>query len=239
MRAYAASQRRPPSERDRLIADHIDIARRISLRVARRCPDWIGKDDLVAAGMMGLAEAADRYDESRNEPFLVFAEKRIRGAVLDELRRGDIMPRRQRQMARKVGRAIQQLEQQLGKAPEDEQVAAALGVGIQEYREELEALVHVSIGGFDGSEADLSPRDGEVTSPSALAEKSQMVAAIRRALGKLAERDVVLLNLYYDEELTYAEIGELLGVTTSRVCQLHGRAISRLRAEIEGPGGET
>ena len=95
MNAYESS---PP--RDRLIAEHLEIAKRIALRMARRCPDWISRDDLVAAGLLGLTEAAERYDGSRNEPFLVFAEKRIRGAVLDELRRGDIMPRRVRQLAR-------------------------------------------------------------------------------------------------------------------------------------------
>src|SRR6185503_14877393 len=87
--------------RDRLIREHADAARRIALRMARRCPDWISRDDIVSAGMVGLIEAADRYDESRQEPFLAFAEHRIRGAILDELRRGDIMPRRVRQLARK------------------------------------------------------------------------------------------------------------------------------------------
>jgi RNA polymerase sigma factor for flagellar operon FliA len=236
MRAYASSQRKSVSERDRLIADHIEIARRIALRVARRCPDWIGKDDLVAAGLMGLAEAADRYDESRNEPFLVFAEKRIRGAVLDELRRGDIMPRRQRQMARTVGRTIQRLEQELGQPPEDEQVAKALGVPVQEYRDQLEGLIHVSIGAFDGDDADhLGSSDAQ--SPAAQVEHKQMLASVRRGLGKLVERDLQVLNLYYSEELTYAEIGELLGITTSRVCQLHGRAVARLRAEVEREDG--
>src|SRR5262249_52443662 len=115
-------------ERDRLISEHVEIARRISLRLARRCPDWIAREDLVAAGLLGLTEAADRYDETRNEPFLSFAEKRIRGAVLDELRRGDIMPRRVRQMARKIGATIQQLEREYGEAPTDERVANALGV---------------------------------------------------------------------------------------------------------------
>ena len=107
MKAYAAQLKRSTAERDRLISEHIEIARRISMRMARRCPEWIAREDLVAAGMLGLTEAAERYDANRNEPFLAFAEKRIRGAVLDELRRGDIMPRRARQMARKIGATIQ------------------------------------------------------------------------------------------------------------------------------------
>ncbi|HLL23803.1 MAG TPA: sigma factor [Kofleriaceae bacterium] len=96
MKAYAAQQKAPNRERDRLISEHVDVARRISLRMARRCPQWIAREDLVAAGLLGLTEAAERYDASRKEPFLSFAEKRIRGAVLDELRRGDIMPGRSR-----------------------------------------------------------------------------------------------------------------------------------------------
>src|SRR5664279_5944338 len=96
--------------RNALIRDHADAARRIALRMARRCPDWIQRDDIVSAGMLGLIEAADRYDDKRQEPFLSFAEHRIRGAILDELRRGDIMPRRVRQLARKVTTTIRELE---------------------------------------------------------------------------------------------------------------------------------
>lgn len=232
MKAYATHARRPSPERDRLIAEHIDIARRISLRLARRCPSWVSSDDLVAAGMLGLAEAAERYDESRQEPFLVFAEKRIRGAVLDELRRGDIMPRRIRQMARKVGATIQELEKKLGGPPDDNAVAAALGVSVEEYRENLEQLVHVTIGALDQVE-NAAPVGGEEGSPMVQAGRREIMARIRQALGRLEQRDVLVLSLYYNEELTYVEIAEVLGVTTSRVCQLHGRAIARLRAELE------
>src|SRR5436853_1691526 len=113
------------TERNVLIAQHIDVAHRISAKMARRCPQWVSRDDLAAAALLGLTEAAERYDASRQEPFLGFAEKRIRGAVLDELRRGDLMPRRVRARARKVGAAIAQLEQQLKRTPTDEEVAAA------------------------------------------------------------------------------------------------------------------
>ena len=232
MKAYAQTARRPTPERDRLIAEHVDIARRISLRMARRCPDWVAREDLVAAGMLGLAEAADRYDDTRQEPFLVFAEKRIRGAVLDELRRGDIMPRRVRQMARKVGATISDLEKKLGAPPDDLQVAAALGVSIEEYRDRLEQLVHVTIGVLDG--ADERPHCvSHDDSPVAEAERRQAMSRVRTALTRLPERDVLVLSLYYNEELTYGEIAQVLSVTTSRVCQLHGRAIARLRAEID------
>ena len=231
MKAYSNQLRRPNHERDRLIAEHLDIAKRIAARIARRCPSFIAKEDLHAAAMLGLTEAAERYDTARQEPFLGFAEKRIRGAILDELRRGDIMPRRTRQLARKIGQTIAQLEKDFGRPPIDEEVAEALGVSLEEYKNELEQLVHVSIGSFDAEDD-----GGMVTSdasPESQAARRQILAHVRQALPRLDARDVLVLSLYYNEELTYPEIGEVLKVTTSRVCQLHGRAIARLRAEIE------
>ncbi len=207
------------------------MARRIALRLARRCPDWVDRDDLVAAAMLGLAEAAERYDEGRDEPFLGFATKRIRGAVLDELRKGDIMPRRIRKLAREVGQAIVRLEKQIGGSPTDEQVAAELNVSVENYRENLEQLVHVTIGELDLDGAHMMT--GEDSSPALLADKRLEVGRIKTALTRLDKRDVTLLSLYYNEELLYAEIAQVLGVTVSRVCQLHGRAIARLRAELE------
>jgi len=201
--------------------------------MARRCPDWIAREDLVAAGLLGLTEAAERYDETRNEPFLSFAEKRIRGAVLDELRRGDIMPRRVRQMARKIGATIQQLEREHGEAPTDERVANALGVPLDEYRANLEQLVHVTVGALEVGDDSMLPT-GEESSPETQAARLEALRRVRSALDRLDQRDILILSLYYNEELTYSEIAQVLGVTTSRVCQLHGRAIARLRAEIQG-----
>jgi RNA polymerase sigma factor FliA len=233
MKAYVAQARRPHAERDRLIAEHVEIARRISLRMARRCPDWIAREDLVAAGMLGLTEAAERYDDTRTEPFLSFATKRIRVAVMDELRKGDIMPRRVRQMARKIGATIQQLERTLGAAPSDEQVAKELGVPLEEYKENLEQLVHVTVGALETGDDSIAIATQD-DSPEVQAGNRVAISRVRAALEFADKRDVTLLALYYNEELTYAEIAEVLGVTVSRVCQLHGRAIARLRASIEG-----
>jgi RNA polymerase sigma factor FliA len=237
MKAYAVHLKRPTAERDRLISEHIEIARRISMRMARRCPDWIAREDLVAAGMLGLTEAAERYDANRKEPFLAFAEKRIRGAVLDELRRGDIMPRRARQMARKIGATIQALEKANGKSPTDEDVAAALGVTVEAYRSDLEHLVHVTVGALDQEDDTQATLASSDQSPEAGAARQQALSRVRAALPALDHRDVLVLGLYYNEELTYHEIAQVLDVTTSRVCQLHGRAISRLRTEIEATHG--
>jgi RNA polymerase sigma factor for flagellar operon FliA len=229
MNLYART-RHGRATRDLLISEHVDIARRIALRVARRTPDWISQDDLVAAAMLGLAEAADRYDTTRGEPFLAFAQTRIRGAVLDELRRGDIMPRRVRQTARRVGKAVRELEQKLGRRPEDEEVAAALNVPVEQYRDELERLTHVAV-------VELDRHTEHVTAEGATAdvqlERAELIGMVKQGLTRLQERDAQVLSLYHVEELSYAEIGKLLGVSESRVCQLHARALARLRVEIE------
>ena len=235
MKAYAAQTRPSDRDRDRLIADHVEIARRISLRIARNCPDWISRDDIVAAGLLGLAEAAERYDETRAEPFLSFAEKRIRGAVIDELRRGDVMPRRMRRKAREIGEAIQSLEQEHGEAT-DEQIAAKLGVTLEEYRTNLEQIVHVSVGALELDDDSVMPVASDIAADLSLSHR-RATQRIRDALAQLDARDVLLLDLYYTQELTYTEIGEVLDVTRSRVCQLHGRAIARLRAIVTRSGG--
>jgi RNA polymerase sigma factor for flagellar operon FliA len=234
MRAYASVTTKSTAERNRLIAEFAPMARRVALRVARRTPSWIASEDLVSAAMVGLAEAAERYDATRGEPFVAFATKRVRGAVLDELRRGDPLSRSARRSARKLGETMRALEQRLGRPAEDQEVAAALGIDVEEYQDELAMLTHISTVGLEvaesagsGAIADASP------SPASELERAQTLAQLTRALKSLAARDAQILSLYYNEEFTYAEIGELLGVTESRVCQLHGRALARLRAAVE------
>jgi RNA polymerase sigma factor for flagellar operon FliA len=220
--------------RNRLIAEHVEIAQRIARKVARRCPAWMSQEDLVSAGMLGLAEAADRFDDSRGEPFLVYATKRIRGAVLDELRRGDIMPRRVRRMARKVEDARTSLERQLGKTPEDAAMATALGVTIQVYRNDLASLSEVKVSSLDDGEH-ATPAAPEGESPADNAERSQLMARIKAALVRLEQRDAMILGLLYGDELSSVEVGQVLNISTSRVCQLHSRALTRLREELAKP----
>ena len=143
------------------------------------------------------------------------------------------MPRRTRQLARKIGQIISQLERDFARPPTDEEVAEALGVSLEEYKNELEQLVHVSVGSLDADDGE-GMVTSDATSPETAASKRETMAKVRSVLPKLDPRDVLVLSLYYNEELTYPEIGEVLKVTTSRVCQLHGRAIARLRAELEG-----
>jgi RNA polymerase sigma factor FliA len=215
--------------RDRLIAEHTDIARRIALKMARRCPAWIAREDLVSAGMLGLTEAARRYDEKRAEPFLPFAEQRIRGAVLDELRRGDLLPRRVRQAARKIASTIRSLEA-AGETPTDEKLAKAMGVTVEQYRSDLAHLIHVDTESID-SESGITLIDERQT-PDLQAQHREALDRVRAALGSLESRDVTLLGLHYIEELTFQEIAATLGITASRACQLLWRAVERLRTQL-------
>ncbi|MEO8700788.1 MAG: sigma-70 family RNA polymerase sigma factor [Kofleriaceae bacterium] len=216
-------------QRDRLIAEHTEVARRIALKMARRCPTWIAREDLVAAGLLGLTEAARRYDDTRAEPFLPFAEQRIRGAVLDELRRGDMLPRRVRQAARKVAATIRSLENS-GETVTDEKVAGLLGVTIEHYRDNLAKLIHVETESIDGEGAMILVDEHE--RPDELAHHRQTLARVRVALDKLEQRDVTLLGLHYIEEMTFQEIATTLKITASRACQLLWRAVARLRTQL-------
>jgi RNA polymerase sigma factor FliA len=219
------------SQRDRLVREHADVARRIALRMARRCPDWISREDLISAGMVGLIEAADRYDESRQEPFIAFAEHRIRGAILDELRRGDIMPRRVRQMARKITNAIKDLEKS-GEQATDQRVADSIGVGLEEYRAGLSQLAHVEVAPFEAEQLRLV---SDVPAPDAEVAHRQTLSRIKAAFDCMESRDVTILGLHYMEDMTYQEIAETLKITPSRVCQLLWRAVERVRAHLGKP----
>ena len=143
------------------------------------------------------------------------------------------MPRRARQMARKIGTTIENLERRTGTRPDDETIAQALDVSVDEYRTNLEHLVHVTVGALDETDDGATALRAESTSPEVEASRFEALRRVKGALPRLEERDILVLSLYYVEELTYAEIGQVLGVTTARVCQLHGRAIARLRTEIE------
>lgn len=217
------------SLRDQLVVEYAPIARRIALRMARRLPDPMLVDDVIAAAYLGLTQAAERYDAKRGEPFLGFAEQRIRGAVYDELRRADILPRRQRQKAKKVQDTMRRLEQKLGRAADDVEVAAGMGVSVSEYRKDLEQLTHVAVVEFQEHPASLA------NSPASLTERRDLLAKVMKALHLLPTRDAQLLSLYYIEELTYAELGQIFDISVGRVSQLHARAITRLRTKLEEP----
>ena len=215
--------------RNQLISQHADMARRIALKMARRCPSWVAREDLVAAGLLGLTEAARRYDDKRAEPFVPFAEQRIRGAVLDELRRGDLLPRRVRQTARKIAMVIRKLEN-AGEKVTDQAVADAMGVSVETYRSDLAHLVHVDVESIDCEKATMLVTAEQ--GPDEIASFRETLCKVKGALSMLEQRDATLLSLYYIEELTFQQIATSLGITPSRACQLLWRAIERLRERL-------
>jgi RNA polymerase sigma factor FliA len=213
--------------RDQLITQHADLVRRIAKRMSKRCPDWVTRDDLVAAGMVGLVEAAARYDSTRTEPFGAFAEHRIRGAMIDELRRSDIMPRRARQTARQITTAIRAIEL-VGEDATDERIATALGVSLARYRENFATLAQAGVDEFDETRT----LDHASTPLEDQLARRHLVRRVRDALTELQARELAILNLHYVEEQTFAQIGVILGVTPSRVCQVLQRAIGLLRSRL-------
>lgn len=227
------------SHRNELICEHVEVARRLARNIARRLPSAVRRDDLESAALLGLTEAATRFDPTRGEPFGAFATKRVRGAVLDELRHNDILTRRGRESARHIARATKAVEGHLGRMATTEEIATQLGLPLDE--------VQVAIGRLQPSlvlldeERDM-PHESPFAAPDQQVAEAQSRRAVLLALRSLASRDLEILSMYFRDELTLQEIGHILGVSESRVSQLRTRALQRLRLAMEaadavpGPG---
>jgi RNA polymerase sigma factor for flagellar operon FliA len=226
-------------------ADQLDLAShqhwvaRMAHRLASRLPSCVQVDDLIQAGMMGLMDAMSRYDETQGAQLETFAAARVHGAMLDELRANDWVPRGVRKSQRRIEAAMSRTEQKLGRAASEIEIAAALGVPLGEYQ----LLLHEARGAqlihydeFDDGEPGESylgrVSAAEEAGPDARFEERRLRESVVAAIEKLPEREKQLMGLYYDEELTMREIAEVFGVTESRVCQLHTQAVARLRAAI-------
>ncbi len=209
-----------------LIAEHTQMTKRVALSMARRCPHEM-RDDLVSAGLVGLTEAAVRWDGA--QPFVPFALIRIKGAVLDEMRRGDMMPRKMRRTASRVAKTIRALEAE-GGTPTDETIAGKLGVSVAEYREKLAGLMHAGVDSVDSHGGPTLVDRSE--SMLEQLERKQQIARVRKALEALVPRDATILALHYVEEMTFREIGTTLEISPSRVCQLLQRAMIKLREAL-------
>ncbi len=227
---FAPPARNQPT--DDQVNQHLAFVRRVVARMARRLPSHVQLDDLMGAGVVGLLEALDRYDSSRASDFHTFAEFRVKGAILDELRRRDIMARDARLAAKRFERAIEELTQRLGRAPEEEEIAAALDMSVAEYRAKLHKLTPVRVFSLD----DALPgglRDG-AAGPFEQTARAELRRRLAEAIAELGERQQQVLQLYYFEELTLREVGRVLGVTESRVCQIVSEATLRLRVALGG-----
>lgn len=215
--------------REELIASGLPIVRRIAYRMARRLPPSVDVGDLIGAGNEGLIKAAESYDPSVYPSFTPYAQRRIRGAILDELRSWDPVTRHGRRRMLEVSKAVSKLTQQLGRSPEEEEIAQELGMELDDYqRLSMELARGPMLGRLGQVEPDHV--DSGFDDPAAIFGKREMQQRLARAITKLPERTQTVLALYYQEDCTQAEIGEILGVTESRVCQILGEAAARLRA---------
>ncbi|MDQ3761687.1 MAG: FliA/WhiG family RNA polymerase sigma factor [Actinomycetota bacterium] len=226
--------------RDRLVLHYAPLVKYVAGRVGTGLPPHVDIADLVQSGVFGLWDAIDRFEPERGLKFETYAMQRIRGAILDELRAQDWVPRSVRSRAREVERALERLESRLQRSATDAEVAAELGVTVADLRElyaqlqltsvvALDELIAVGRGGT--SIAETLP-DEAVEEPGAFLDSVESRRLLAEAVSQLTDRDRVVVSLYYFENLTLAEIGRVLGVTESRVCQLHTRAVLRLRSKM-------
>jgi RNA polymerase sigma factor for flagellar operon FliA len=227
------------ADRDHLLEQHMPLVKRLAHHMKAKLPPSVEVDDLVQAGMMGLLDAINRYEETHGAQFETYAVLRIRGAMLDELRNSDWMPRSTRQNMRKVETAMSALQQKLGRAPTESEVAKSLKISLAEYQELLsEGGGHQLIyyedfhGDDDGNDSFLDRYAVDDSDPLRALLETDFRQAVIDAIEALPPREKILMGLYYEEELNLKEIGAVMGVSESRVSQLHTQAVSRLRAAL-------
>jgi RNA polymerase sigma factor for flagellar operon FliA len=211
----------------------LPIVRRIAMRTVRSLPPSITIDDVISAGWLGMVEALGRRTpDMTDDHFEAFASYRVRGAILDYLRMLDPMSRKLRGASRKITEIVSGLVGRLGRNPEQEEVAAELGIGLVEYQELLGEISEAGLARLELS--DVAEPGSTEASPEAQAARREIVDAVAGAIDELPERLKLVVGLYYQEECSFREIGEVLGVTESRVCQLHSEAMHLIRAMLDG-----
>jgi RNA polymerase sigma factor for flagellar operon FliA len=232
---YGAQASRTLPTREDLIALGLPIVRRVAFRMARRLPPNVEVNDLIGAGMEGLVRAVQCYDAERFPHFEPYAKTRIRGAMLDELRANDSLTRYGRGRMGEITSVIRTLQQELGRQPAEDEIAKRLGIPLDQYQRLTGDLMRgPALLGMSNVSADEA--ESSLANPDAVLADSDLKKRLAEAICKLPERVQQVLGLYYQEECTQAEIGEILGVTESRVCQILGEATLRLRALLEEPG---
>ncbi|TDD86627.1 RNA polymerase sigma factor WhiG [Saccharopolyspora karakumensis] len=242
---WQAFGERPTQElRDRLVLHYAPLVKYVAGRVGTGLPSHVEISDLIQSGIFGLVDAIEKFEPERGLKFETYAMQRIRGAILDDLRAQDWVPRSVRSRARDVERALERLEAKLQRTATDAELAEELELSLEELRELFAQLQMTSVVALDdligaghaqASLAETLPDDRAEDPVAALVDRDSR-RQLAEAVERLSERDRVVVTLYYFENLTLAEIGRVLGVTESRVCQLHTRAVLRLRTKLTEPG---
>jgi RNA polymerase sigma factor FliA len=231
--------------RDRLILNYAPLVKYVAGRLGSGLPAHVDEGDLVSYGLLGLIGAIERYDPDRDVKFETYAIARIKGSIIDELRAMDWVPRSVRARARDIERAVAELEAKFGRAPTDEEISEKLGLTQEELDDSLSEISRSSIAALDelwtisssgGDTVALidTIEDTQGPEPQSALAQTELKEAIGEAIARLPEREKLVVTLYYYEELTLREIGEVLGVTESRVSQLHTKAILRLKSRLSG-----
>jgi RNA polymerase sigma factor FliA len=221
-----------------LVLRHADLVKRIAYHLVSRMPPNVEVDDLIQSGMIGLLDAAKHYSADKGANFETYAGIRIRGAMLDEVRKSDWTPRSVHRNMREMAEVVRKIENEKGQDATPTDIAKALGIGIDEYHKLVQDAASCRVFSFDhlsSSDDESSPVDharDERPGPFDHIEDAGFRAAMATAIGGLPERERLVLSLYYDQDMNLREIGEVLDVSESRVCQIHGQALVRLRARL-------
>jgi RNA polymerase sigma factor for flagellar operon FliA len=223
---------------DHLLAEHMPLVKRLAHQMKAKLPPSVEVDDLVQAGMIGLLDAINRYEENHGAQFETYAVLRIRGAMLDELRSNDWMPRSTRQNMRKVEQAMATLQQQLGRPPSESEIAGSLKLSLADYQEMLgdsgghQLVYYEDFHDEDGNDSWLDRYAVDEEDPLRALLETDFRQAVIDAIDSLPPREKILMGLYYEEELNLKEIGAVMGVSESRVSQLHSQAVGRMRTYL-------
>ncbi len=237
---YTATGRSEKGEKGDLLTQYMPMVKRLAHHMMGRLPPSVEEDDIVQAGMMGLLDAISRYDEAQSAQFEAYAIQRIRGSMIDELRHSDWMPRSARQSMRKIEKAIGMLQHQLGRQPSEGEIANAMQLPLETYQSLLgdarghQLMYFEDFGESDESDSFLDKQSANESSmPLPQLLDANLRACIIAGIENLPEREQLLMSLYYEQELNLREIAEVFGVSESRICQLHGQAIARLRTKLK------
>ena len=243
MNATAAAFTATPyaiSETD-LVKRHADLVKRIAYHLAARLPSSVDVEDLIQAGVIGLLDAARHYSAGRGASFETYASIRIRGAMVDELRKSDWAPRSVHRRAREISHAIHDIEQATGREAKENEIAEKLGIPLEEYRQLAHDAARCQVMSLDARSAD--DEEGieyadTADSPLQQLQRDEFQKTMAEAIADMPEREKLVLSLYYNDELNLREIGAVLDVSESRVCQIHGQALLRLKSRMGEWRGE-